>query len=52
MKCEICKQQIQETFLGKLIGGAVKDAKGKKHFVCAACQQKYRTKEELLKALT
>lgn len=51
MKCEICKQQLQETFLAKLVGGYVKDAKGKKHLVCAACQQKNRTKEELLKAL-
>ncbi|MBI4439734.1 hypothetical protein HY638_02070 [Candidatus Woesearchaeota archaeon] len=48
MKCEICKEKVQETFLGKIIGGIVKDAKGKKRTVCNNCQKKFRTKEEIL----
>jgi hypothetical protein len=47
MKCELCKQAIEETFLKKPLGTAVKDAKGKKRWVCSACQ-KGRTKQEIL----
>lgn len=47
MKCAICKEKIEETFLKKLLGTVVKDAKGKKHWVCSACQ-KGKSKEELL----
>ena len=49
MKCEICKGNIEATFLKKPIGTYVKDKKGKKHLVCAKCQEKYGTKEEMLK---
>ena len=49
MKCEICKSKIAETFLKKPIGTYIKDAKGKKHTVCNACQKKLSSKEELLK---
>ncbi len=40
MKCEICKNNIQETFLKKIIGTYVKDAKGKMHLICFECQKK------------
>ena len=51
MKCEICKNKIEETFLNKVIGSYVKDEKGKKHLVCNDCQKKYEDKKEVLKAL-
>lgn len=51
MKCEICKKQIEENFLNKLIGSYVKDDKGKKHSVCSECQKKYNSKKEILAAL-
>ncbi len=50
MKCEICKEKLEETFLHKPLGTAVKDAKGKTHWVCSACQ-KGKTKDELVTAL-
>ena len=50
-KCAICKSTLGETFLKKVIGGTVKDAKGKKHIVCNNCQSKFTQKEELLKNL-
>ncbi|MFC1769035.1 hypothetical protein ACFLZX_04700 [Nanoarchaeota archaeon] len=51
MKCDICKEKIQETFLGKIVGAVVKDEKGKKHNICDNCQKKLKTKEEILKNL-
>lgn len=48
MKCEICKGKLEETFLKKTVGTVVKDAKGKMHHVCSACQKTYKSKEELL----
>ena len=50
-KCEICSKKIEETFLGKIIGTYIKDAKGKKHIICFECQKKFPKKQELLKAL-
>ena len=47
MKCDICKSNVEETFLKKPIGTYMKDSKGKKHLVCNKCQKKYK-KEELL----
>lgn len=38
MKCELCKNQIETTFLNKILGTYVKDSKGKKHVVCKQCQ--------------
>ena len=49
MKCEICKNTIQETFLKKIIGTIIKDEKGKKHSICFECQKKLKTKQEILK---
>ncbi len=51
MRCEICKQKVEETFLEKPIGTYIKDKNGKKHMVCFECQKKFRTKEEILKNL-
>jgi uncharacterized protein with PIN domain len=48
MKCSICNNKIEETFLKKIIGTYVKDEKGKKHSVCFECQKKFKTKEEIL----
>jgi hypothetical protein len=50
MKCEICKKNVEKTFLDKMIGGIVKDKKGKKHTVCPECQRKY-SKLEMLEKL-
>jgi hypothetical protein len=49
MKCEICKKSIEMTFLNKIVGGYVKDKKGKKHTVCPECQRKYAKAEMLEK---
>lgn len=51
MKCDICSKTLAETFLKKLIGGYVKDEKGKKHPICRECQKQFRTKEKLLEQL-
>jgi len=51
MKCDICKNKIEETFLEKMLGSYVKDAKGKKHLICSECQKKFKTKGEMLKQL-
>ena len=50
-KCAICSKKISETFLGKIIGTYVKDAKGKKHIVCFECQKKFKDKKEILESL-
>ncbi len=50
MKCEICKEKLEETFLHKPLGTVVKDAKGKKRWVCSACQ-KGKAKDEILEKL-
>ena len=41
MKCEICKNKIETTFMSKILGTYVKDDKGKKHIVCFECQKKF-----------
>lgn len=46
-KCEICKEEIEVTFLDKLDGTVVKTGDGessKKHYVCSACQKEYGDK--------
>jgi protein-arginine kinase activator protein McsA len=40
MKCELCKKNIEEIFLKKIVGTVIKDEKGKKHYICAECQKK------------
>lgn len=49
MKCEICKEKIEENFLKKIFGTYVKDSKGKKHIICSNCQRKVSSKDEILK---
>lgn len=51
MKCDVCKANVQETFLKKIVGTYVKDEKGKQHSICFECQKKYPTKKELLEKL-
>ncbi len=51
MKCEICKEKIEETFLKKIVGTEVKDSKGKLHYVCPGCQKKLGAKEKILEKI-
>ena len=51
MKCEICKKKIEETFLKKILGTHVKDAKGKKHTICKECQKSLGSKDKILEKL-
>lgn len=51
MKCEICKEKVNVTFLKKPVGTYIKDNKGKKHIVCNNCQRKLKSKEDILNAL-
>jgi len=39
MKCEICKQNIENTFLGKIMGTFIK-----KKTVCSECQRLHKDK--------
>tara|TARA_Y100000310_G_C20547576_1_gene746361 strand:+ start:673 stop:825 length:153 start_codon:yes stop_codon:yes gene_type:complete len=48
-KCDICKSNIENTFLEKPIGTYVKKGK-KRHIVCNQCQAKL-SKEEILEKL-
>lgn len=48
MKCGVCGKSLATTFLGKVKGTYVKDAKGKQHAVCFECQSKFKDKAELL----
>jgi hypothetical protein len=41
MKCDICKGEVEETFLHKLKGCYVK-VDGKQKAVCSNCQRKYK----------
>ncbi len=51
-KCEICSSKIRELFLGKLKGTSInKEGKSKQYHICFECQKKFKTKEELLKAI-
>lgn len=51
MKCEICKNKIEETFLNKIVGTYIKDAKGKKHIICKGCQKSLGSKGKILEKL-
>ncbi len=44
MKCDLCSQKIEETFLEKIKGTYIGRYKGKK-VVCPSCQKKYSQKE-------
>ncbi len=46
-KCELCKEEIGVTFLGKLNGTTIKIGNGetsKKYNICPSCQKKYKDK--------
>ena len=52
MKCEICKNKIQQTFLNKILGTYIKDKEGKKHIICSECQKRFSNdKEKILEQL-
>ena len=39
MKCDLCKQKVEETFLGKVKGTYLTKGK-KKKVICQPCQKK------------
>jgi len=41
VKCDLCGQKIETTFLGKLVGTVAKDSKGKKKNICKNCQSEH-----------
>lgn len=47
MKCDICKEKVQTTFLNKVLGTYVKDKNNKRRLVCSECQSKL-SQEEIL----
>ncbi|MFH1409010.1 MAG: hypothetical protein ABIH34_03820 [Nanoarchaeota archaeon] len=49
MKCAVCKKNMEEQFLKKIVGTTIKDAKGKRHPICSSCQKE--GKEALLQKL-
>jgi len=51
MKCDICKANIKETFLKKILGRYIKDEKGKKHAICSSCQTRFPDKKTALSHL-
>jgi hypothetical protein len=51
VKCSICKNKVDTTFLNKIVGTYIKDAKGKKHAVCFECQSKIPDKDTILKEI-
>jgi hypothetical protein len=51
MKCEITGQELQTTFLGKIIGTVVKDERGKKHYISSQAQKTFATKKEVLEQI-
>jgi len=51
MKCEICKNKIEQIFLGKIKGTVIKKpGSSQPHYICQDCQKKYK-KEEILKKI-
>jgi hypothetical protein len=52
MKCSVCKQKIEKTFLNKINGSYIKDSKGKLKAICGNCQKKFNNdKEKLLQEI-
>ena len=41
MKCDLCKQEIEETFLHKIKGSYI-NINGKRKVVCDECQRKHK----------
>lgn len=44
MKCELCNEKIETTFLEKIIGTYV-NVNSKKRIICNNCQRKYSIQE-------
>jgi len=53
MRCDLCKGNIEETFLEKIKGTIIKIRKGEKneiYYICSECQKKHKDiKKELSK---
>ena len=47
-KCSVCKNNIETTFLSKILGTYVKNEKGKKYPVCFECQKNLKDKDKIL----
>jgi len=47
VKCDLCKNKVEETFLGKLKGTYI-EVGGKINAVCQECQKKYKDLKEKL----
>ena len=50
VKCEICGEKVQKTFLNKILGTYMKDSHGKQRVICQNCQKEYddeKLKEKL-----
>ena len=45
VKCDICKEKLEETFLSKIKGTYVK-VEGKRKVACQNCQKKYKDLKE------
>ena len=43
-KCEICKSNVEQTFLEKPIGTIIKK-NGKQYLICSQCQKKHSIEE-------
>jgi len=53
MKCAVCKNDIEETFMNKILGTVIKNSKGKKQVICFECQKKFNNdKTKILEALS
>jgi len=50
VKCDICHETIETTFLNKIKGTIMKIGK-KQKYVCSDCQRKYK-KEDIVKQLS
>jgi hypothetical protein len=52
MKCAICKEKVEETFLKKPLGTYIKNEKGKKYLICQKCQKAVdNIKEKMLEKI-
>tara|TARA_Y100000031_G_C8176043_1_gene364161 strand:+ start:558 stop:710 length:153 start_codon:yes stop_codon:yes gene_type:complete len=50
MKCDLCKQKVEETFLKKMFGTYVKIGK-KQKLICSRCQSQ-KPMEEIRKQIS
>ncbi len=41
VKCDLCKEKVQKTFLGKLLGTFIKSSDGVQKVVCSSCQRSF-----------